>query len=160
VELVLDLEGGVFESLEMLLLRTVRFFVRGGGISSGWYMRSWKIVRGRLVGSTINSFDGNGGLRMSPADSKMLVLGGLKSTWGSSRADSPFTSGGLGVGIESTSDTLPDEYSAESKCKVWLLLYIFFCFGDGALDLGRLGRRKLKRLPKGLVVLAEVGLWV
>lgn len=53
-----------------------RFLRGGGGMSSGWYTRSWKIVRGREEGSIMNSVGGRGGLMISPADSKNVVLGG------------------------------------------------------------------------------------
>ena len=72
-------------------------------------------MRGRLVGFTINSFDGKGGLSISPADSKKLVLGGVKTLCGSSKIESPLTGSGRGDGEElSRPDVLLDDTLAPS----------------------------------------------
>ena len=51
-------------------------FRGGDGMSSGWYTRSWKMVRARVEGSVIHEGGGTGGLIKSPADSKIVVFGG------------------------------------------------------------------------------------
>jgi hypothetical protein len=47
-------------------------------MSAAEYILSWKIVRGRECGSSINAVLGRGGFNTSPAASRIEVLGGAR----------------------------------------------------------------------------------